>query len=86
MDSQLRLPEGCMVHLDGTRTISCFCSNEDDCNMAWQGTYLEMGEAYKAGTNSSDPNGGAALRGSFGSFLPVLLTISISISLLSGVF
>jgi len=84
MDSQLRLPEGCMVHLDGTRTISCFCSNEDDCNMAWQGTYLEMGEAYKAGTNSSDPNGGAALRGSFGSFL--LLTISISISLLSGVF
>ena len=44
--------------------------------MAWQGTYLEMGEAYKAGTNSSDPNGGAALSGSFGSFL---LTISASI-------
>jgi hypothetical protein len=40
MDPNLRLKEGCELHRDGTRTISCFCSTEDDCNMAWQGTYL----------------------------------------------
>ena len=45
MDSSLRLEEGCMLHNDGTRTITCFCSDRDDCNMAWKGEYLR-GEGY----------------------------------------
>ena len=52
MDKDLRLPEGCMLHDDGTRTITCFCSSEDDCNMAWQGADLEQA----AGTIGSAPD------------------------------
>jgi hypothetical protein len=53
MDSNLRLEEGCMLHTDGTRTISCFCSDRDDCNMAWKGESLR-GEGYEnEGANAS---------------------------------
>ena len=52
MDPNLRLVEGCMLHSDGTRTISCFCSDRDDCNMAWQGEYLR-GEGYELPDDSA---------------------------------
>lgn len=44
MDRGIRLPIGCIVHQDGTRTISCFCIDEDDCNRQWTGKYLEQPE------------------------------------------
>ena len=56
MDKTQRLPEGCVKHDDGTRTLTCFCSNENDCNMAWKGTYLQQDYVLPSPSASMGPS------------------------------
>ena len=85
MDTSQQLPEGCMEHPDGTRTITCFCSNENDCNMGWMGEYLQRDELVdpiegtnnSTSTNSTASNDGSILNPAYTYYLLLLSMLLI---------